>query len=216
MIGSLVLLLGPPGMMLIYRVIPPPLTPLMLLRLVEGEGLRKDWTSLADMPASLPQAAIASEDNRFCTHGGFDWVSINAAIEDWRSGKRLRGGSTISMQTAKNLFLWPDRSWVRKALEAWLTPQLELLWPKWRIMEVYLNIAEMGPGVYGVAAAAEVHFGKSVEDLSSRESALIVATLPNPRAWSAGRPSRYINGRARTIQVRMRQLGPLLDCVRSD
>lgn len=212
----LVLLLGPPTILLAFRYVPPPVTPLMIIRLFEGEGLRKSWTSLRRMPPSVVQAAIASEDNRFCTHSGFDWNSINAAIEDWRAGGRLRGGSTISMQTAKNLFLWPGRSWVRKVLEAWLTVQLELLWDKRRIMEVYLNVAETGPGIYGVAAAAEAHFGKDVADLSAREAALIIAVLPSPRSWSAAKPGPYTQGRARTIQARIRQLGPLLDCVRGE
>lgn len=211
-----VVLLGPPLLLLALRIVPPPLTPLMVIRLFEGEGLRKEWVSLEEMPAALAEAAVASEDNLFCTHSGFDWKSINAAIEDWRAGERLRGGSTISMQTAKNLFLWPGRSFLRKGLEAALTVQLELLWDKRRIMEVYLNVAETGPGIYGVAAAAEAHFGKSVGELSPRESALVIAVLPNPREWSAGKPSAYIEGRARTIRARMRQLGPLLDCLRDN
>lgn len=212
----MVLFLGPPVILLIFRYVPPPVTPLMIIRLFEGEGLQKDWTPLRRMPPTVPQAAIASEDNRFCTHSGFDWDSINAAIEDWRAGGRLRGGSTISMQTAKNLFLWPGRSWLRKGLEAWLTVQLEMLWDKRRIMEVYLNVAETGPGIYGVAAAAQAHFGKDLAELSTREVALIIAVLPSPRSWSVAKPGPYTQGRARTIQARIGQLGPLLDCVREE
>ncbi len=207
------LLLGPPALILVYRVIPPPLTPLMVIRLFEGEGLRKDWTGLAHIAPSLAQAVIAAEDNRFCEHSGFDWQAIQDAYQEYRDGERLRGASTISMQTAKNLLLWPGRSFARKGLEAWLTLQLELLWPKRRIMEVYLNIAEWGPGIYGAEAAAQTFFGKPAADLTRRESALLAAVLPNPRRWSPAQPTPYIQRRAGTIAARIGQLGPLLDCV---
>ena len=118
------------------------------------------------------------------------------------------------MQTAKNLFLWPGRDLVRKALEAWFTPQIELLWPKRRIIEVYLNIAEFGPGIYGAEAAARTYFGKSAGELGKREAALLAAVLPNPRSWSPARPTKYLQRRARTIRTRIDQLGPMLDCVR--
>jgi monofunctional biosynthetic peptidoglycan transglycosylase len=118
------------------------------------------------------------------------------------------------MQTVKNLFLWPDRSLLRKALEAWLTPQIELLWPKRRILEVYLNVAELGPGIYGAEAAAQAHFGKPASALGSQEAALLAAILPNPRMWSPDRPSAYLQQRARTIRTRIAQLGAMLDCVR--
>ncbi|HEX6113419.1 MAG TPA: transglycosylase domain-containing protein, partial [Geminicoccaceae bacterium] len=120
----------------------------------------------------------------------------------------------ITMQTAKNLFLWPGRDFVRKALEAWLTPQIELLWPKRRIMEVYLNVAELGPGIYGAEAAARSYFGKSASGLSAQEATLLAAILPSPRDWSPVRPTDYLQGRARTIRARIDQLGPMLDCIR--
>ncbi|HEX6112408.1 MAG TPA: transglycosylase domain-containing protein, partial [Geminicoccaceae bacterium] len=126
---------------MVYRFLPVPLTPLMVIRLAEGEGLQKRWASLDEVAPVLPQAAIAAEDNRFCEHFGFDWEELGGQIDALLAGERARGASTITMQTAKNLFLWPGRDFVRKALEAWLTPQIELLWPKRRIMEVYLNVA---------------------------------------------------------------------------
>ena len=206
-------LLGPAVVILLYWFVPPPITPLMLIRLVEGEGLSKDWTPLSRVAPAVPAAVIAAEDNRFCEHSGFDWNAIQEAYEDFQDGSELRGASTITMQTAKNLFLWPGRSYVRKALEAFLTPQLELLWSKRRVIEVYLNVAEWGPGVYGIEAAARAHFGKTAADLGGREAALLAAVLPNPRRWSPARPTAYIARRADTISVRARQLGPLLRCV---
>ena len=187
--------------------------PLMIIRLAEGETLRKDWTSLTAIAPALPQAVIASEDNLFCEHSGFDWKAIEEAVEDYQEGERPRGASTITMQTAKNLFLWPGRSLIRKGIEAWLTPQLELVWSKRRIMEVYLNIAEWGPGLYGAEAAARAYFDKPAADLSRREAALLAAVLPNPRRWSPAKPTTYIAGRAGRIGRRIGQLGPLLDCV---
>lgn len=210
-----VLLLGPLALILVYRVVPAPVTPLMLIRLVEGEGLSRDWTPLSRIAPAVPQAVIAAEDNRFCAHGGYDWKAIQDAVEDYQDGERLRGASTVSMQTAKNLFLWPGRSFLRKGLEAWLTWQLELLWPKRRIMEAYLNIAEWGPGLYGVEAAARRYFDKPAADLSRREAALLAAVLPNPRRWSPAEPTGYIRRRAGVIARRIGQLGPLLDCVRA-
>jgi monofunctional biosynthetic peptidoglycan transglycosylase len=211
--GLLIVLFVPPALLLAYRFLPVPLTPLMVIRLVEGEGLRKRWVSLSEVAPVLPQAVVAAEDNRFCEHAGFDWEELGGQIDALLAGARARGASTITMQTAKNLFLWPGRDFVRKALEAWLTPQVELLWPKRRIMEVYLNVVELGPGIYGVEAASRAYFGKSAAQLSAREASLLAAVLPNPRGWSAGKPSRYVAGRAATIQRRIGQLGDLLDCV---
>lgn len=200
----------------ILRVVPPIGTPLMVLRLFEGEGLSKDWEPLGDISPHLPLAIVAAEDNRFCEHRGFDVEAIREAIEEARQGRRVRGASTISMQTAKNLYLWPGRNFLRKGLEAYLTLYIETLWPKRRIVEIYMNIVEWAPGVYGAEAAARHHFGKAAADLSQREAALLAAVLPNPREWSAGRPGNYVAGRASTIQRRIGQLGPLLDCVRRD
>jgi monofunctional biosynthetic peptidoglycan transglycosylase len=211
---SLVALLAPPLLLLAYRFLPPPITPLMLIRLAEGEGLAKDWRPLGQIAPALAEAVVAAEDNRFCAHWGFDWPALKGEIEAWRAGEPVRGASTITMQTAKNLFLWPGRSLLRKALEAPLTPQLELLWPKRRIIEVYLNIVEFGPGIYGAEAAAQSYFGKPAAGLSRREAALLAAVLPHPRSSSPARPSAYLEERARTIRGRIDQLGPMLDCVR--
>lgn len=214
LLGLLIILLAPPGLLVVYRFLPVPLTPLMVIRLAEGEGLQKRWASLDEVAPVLPQAAIAAEDNRFCEHFGFDWEELGGQIDALLAGERARGASTITMQTAKNLFLWPGRDFVRKALEAWLTPQIELLWPKRRIMEVYLNVAELGPGIYGAEAAARSYFGKSASGLSAQEATLLAAILPSPRDWSPVRPTDYLESRARTIRARIDQLGPMLDCIR--
>ena len=208
------ILLAPAGLMLVYRVLPPPVTPLMVIRLFEGEGLSKDWITFDAMSPHVPAAVIALEDNTFCEHSGFDWGSIHQAIADYYRGRRLRGASTISMQTTKNVFLWPQRNMVRKALEAPLTVLLEALWDKQRILEVYLNVVEWGPGIYGIEAAARASFGKPASALTQRESALLAAVLPNPRKWSPRRPTRYLERQVRLAKTRVRKLGPLLDCAR--
>ncbi len=192
---------------------PPPLTPLMALRWFDGAAIRKTWTPLERIAPAVPRAVIASEDNLFCEHSGFDWRAIGEAADDYASGKRMRGASTISMQVAKNLFLWPGRDFVRKGVEAYITVFVELLWTKRRIMEVYLNIAEWGDGIYGIAAASQSHFGKAAASLTPREAALLAAVLPNPREWSPHRPTDYIAGRADVIARRAGQLGSMLACV---
>jgi monofunctional biosynthetic peptidoglycan transglycosylase len=212
--AALVVALLPTALILVYRFVPPPVTLLMLVRLVEGEGLDKSWRPLERISPHLAQAVIASEDNRFCQHWGFDWKELGGQIDRAMAGKSTRGASTISMQVAKNVLLWPGRDVLRKLLEVPLTPQLELIWGKRRIMEVYLNVAETGPGMYGAEAAARGYFGKPAGELTRREAALIAAVLPNPRLWSPRRPDGYIRERARVIERRIGQLGPLLDCVR--
>jgi monofunctional glycosyltransferase len=197
----------------LYGFVPPPLTPLMALRWFDGAAIRKTWTPLARVAPAVPRAVIASEDNLFCEHAGFDWVAIGEAADDYATGKRVRGASTISMQVAKNLFLWPGRDFARKGVEAYITVFVELLWSKRRIMEVYLNIAEWGDGIYGIGAASRAHFGKAAAALTPREAALLAAVLPNPREWSPDRPTPYIAGRADVILRRVGQLGPLLACV---
>jgi len=213
LLGLLVVLLAPSAILVVYRFLPVPITPLMVIRLIEGEGLRKHWVSLDEVAPVLPQAVIAAEDNRFCEHSGFDWQELGGQIDALLAGERARGASTITMQTAKNLFLWPGRDFVRKALEAWLTPQIEFLWPKRRTVEVYLNVAELGPGIYGAEDAARAYFDKPASALTRHEAALLAAILPNPRAWSPNRPTAYLQDRARTIRTRIEQLGPMLDCV---
>lgn len=200
----------PLSLVLFYRVVPVPATPLMLLRLVEGYGLSHDWVAYDEIAPAMIRSVIAAEDGKFCLHNGFDWDAINDALEAAEDGQRLRGGSTISQQTAKNVFLWPGRSWVRKGLEAGFTVVIEALWPKRRILEVYLNSVEFGPGIYGVEAAARFHFRKSAAQLSSREAALLAAVLPNPIRFSASRPSGYVSRYAGRIQGRAGDIGPAL------
>ncbi|MSO73716.1 MAG: monofunctional biosynthetic peptidoglycan transglycosylase [Alphaproteobacteria bacterium] len=209
--GLLVLL--PIALLAIYRYAPPPVTPLMLIRLVEGEGLAKDWTALGAIGRAAPRSVIAAEDNQFCDHLGFDWNALNKVLDEADDGRPSRGGSTISQQTAKNLFLWPGRSYARKALEAYLTVLLELSLDKRRILELYMNIAEWGPGVYGIEAAAQRYFNKSAQKLSLREAGLLAAILPNPRKLSANAPGAKTSRKADTIRRRTDQLGELYNCV---
>ncbi|MEQ9608499.1 MAG: monofunctional biosynthetic peptidoglycan transglycosylase [Kiloniellaceae bacterium] len=208
-----VFVIAPLSLVVLYRFVPVPVTPLMLIRLVEGQGLSKDWVAWEAIAVPMRQAVVAAEDNLFCEHSGFDWKSLEAAVEAYAAGERAGGGSTISMQTAKNLFLWPSRSIIRKGLEVPLTASLELLWPKQRILEVYLNIAEWGPGVYGVEAAARHYFDRPASVLSLALASRLAAVLPNPLEWSPQPAGDYVAQRAGTIRTRVRQLGPLLDCV---
>jgi monofunctional biosynthetic peptidoglycan transglycosylase len=204
----------PAPLLLVGRFVPTWYTPLMILRLAEGEGLNRQWAPLEELPVPLRSMALASEDQLFCSHGGFDWKALERQLQRVQAGESARGASTISQQTAKNLFLWDGRSWLRKGLEAWYTLQLELIWPKRRIIEVYLNIAEMGPGVYGAAAAARHWFGKDLAAMSRLELARIIAILPAPRAWRAEPASANLQARARQIDARARALGELDACVR--
>lgn len=209
-LATLAIVVGLPVLaVLVYRVVPPPVTPLMLLR---DAPVDRRWVPLDAIAPALPRAVIAAEDNLFCRHWGIDWKSLSAAVEAYADGERSGGGSTISMQTAKNLFLWPDRHALRKAIEFPLTLLIEALWPKRRILEVYLNIVEWGDGIYGAEAAAQRHFGKAARDLTATESARLAAVLPSPLRWSAHRPGDYVQRRAATIRRRVGQLGPLLDC----
>lgn len=193
-------------LVLLFRVVPPPATPLMLIRLTEGEGIDRQWKPLDSVSPSLIRAVIASEDAKFCRHSGFDWEAIDKAIDRYGSGGRVLGASTISMQTAKNLFLWPGRDFVRKGFEAGLTVLLETFWSKDRIMEVYLNIVEWGPGIYGAEAAARHYYGKPAKTLTQGEAAALAAVLPSPRRWSPTQPTRLVRNRIRVISQRMNQI----------
>lgn len=197
---------------LIYRFAPVPVTPLMLIRCAQqmshGEKVRlkHHWVPLDSISKYLPVAVMASEDQRFMTHHGFDLVEIQNALEEREQGKRIRGGSTISQQTAKNVFLWPTSSWVRKGFEAYFTVLIELVWSKERIMEVYLNSIEMGDGIYGAEAVAQQHFGRSAANLTRADCALIAATLPNPLKFSSKDPSRYMLKRQTAIMRQMKHI----------
>jgi len=182
---------------LIYRFVPPPVTSLMLMRVAEGHGLDYRWRGMNDISPTLADAAIASEDAHFCTHHGFDFAAMEKAMaHNDRRPNRVRGGSTISQQTAKNVFLWPGRNYVRKGLEAYFTALIEGLWGKKRIMEVYLNVVEMGPGYYGAEAASERDFGHSAKRMSTSEATRLVAILPNPLKYNAAQPGKYVQRRA--------------------
>lgn len=188
---------------IVYSIVPPPVTILMIQGVLRGDGLAKDWEPIGNISPYLIRSVIAAEDARFCEHDGFDWKAIGTAWQGVERGSsRLRGGSTISNQTAKNVFLWPARNWARKGLEAYFTVLIELVWGKRRIMEVYLNVVEFGPGVYGAEAASQRFFAKSAADLSRREAALLAAVLPNPTDWSAASPGPYVRSRAATLMAR--------------
>lgn len=187
----------------IHRFVPPPATFLMVTRAMDGGDLNYRWRSLNDISPRLVEAVIASEDARFCAHRGFDMKAIEKALKANERGGRIRGGSTISQQTAKNVFLWPGRDWIRKGLEVGYTVLIETLWGKRRIVEVYLNVAEWAPGVYGAEAAARHWFGKSAADLSPREAARLAAILPSPRRYNASSPGPYVRRRASRVQAAM-------------
>lgn len=199
----------------IYRFAGAPGTFLMAQRALEGETVRYDWTPIGKISPHLVRAVIGAEDSRFCQHEGFDLAAIEKALEEAEAGGRLRGASTISQQTAKNAFLWNGRSWVRKGLEAGYTVLIEALWPKRRIMEMYLNIAEWGDGIFGAEAAAQARFGKPAADLTAYEAALLAAVLPNPNEWRVDPPGPYVSRRAGTLQARARTVAAqgLAGCV---
>lgn len=187
----------------VFRFVPPVITPLILFRWVESQlahksvGIKINWRSLKSISPHLIRAVIASEDQRFFQHNGFDWEQIDRALDQYERGKRLRGASTISMQTARSIFLWQGRrgsisSWIRKGLEAYFTVLIEAIWSKRRILEVYLNVIEWGPGIYGAEAAARKYFKCPAKYLTPAQSALMVAVLPNPKRWSPTRPTPYI------------------------
>ncbi|HEY5106265.1 MAG TPA: monofunctional biosynthetic peptidoglycan transglycosylase [Caulobacteraceae bacterium] len=212
----ILLIVSPPAAVIVYRFIPPPLTILMIERLIQGRGLDHRWVAMSDIAPVMTRTAIAAEDARFCQHHGFDFNAIEKAMRHNEiRPNRLRGGSTISQETAKNVFLWPDRSWVRKGLEAYFTVLVEAIWGKRRIMEVYLNTVEMGPGVYGVESASRRYFGHGARDLTAAQAARLAAILPSPLKWKAEDPGPYVRRRTSRIGAAsstVRRLGSA-DCV---
>lgn len=194
------------GAVAALRWVPPPTTTFMLLDSSGRRPLEYRWVNAAQISASLPYAVIAAEDQTFPDHFGFDLESIRDAIDAHGGGERLRGASTITQQVAKNLFLWSGRSFVRKGLEAYFTLLLELFLSKDRILEIYLNVAEFGPGIYGVEAAGDAYFAKAAARISDAEAALLAAVLPAPKSYSVGRPSGYLRERQRWILTQMRRL----------
>ena len=202
----------------IYRWVNPTITPLMISRAFDGADINKKWVPIDQISPNLVCASIASEDNNFLGHRGFDLGAIYDAIDEHNRGKRQRGASTISQQTAKNVFLWSGKSWIRKGLEVYFTFLIEHVWGKERIMEVYLNVIEMGNGVYGAEAAAQHYFGRSASQLTKRQAALIVAAYPNPRQRDPAHPTAYLNKRAAQIQRLMPLMGTIAfddECIAS-
>ena len=205
----------PALLVLLYRVVPPPFTPLMLIR---GRPVNYDWVPMRQIAPVLARSVLTVEDETFCSHHGFDATALQKALDQYLDDddrETLRGGSTISQQTAKNVFLWPDRTWLRKGLETWMTVYIEALWSKARIMEIYLNVVEWAPGVYGAEAAARHHFKKSAATLSAQEAALLAAVLPTPRKWNASNPGPYVRGRSENLQGRAARVGALAGCLKS-
>ena len=200
---------------LLYRFINPPITLLMIGRNIERKAdgktfkLEKEWVPFEEISDNMKRAAVSAEDQLFLTHMGFDLKAIEKAYADNTKGKNVKGGSTISQQTAKNVFLWPGRSWLRKGFEAYFTLLIEVLWSKERILEVYLNVIEMGDGIYGAEAAAQAYYGKSCRKMTRGQAALVAACFPNPRRWTPAQPTKYIKKRQYLIMRNMRRLGPL-------
>ena len=198
---------------LLFRFVPPPGSMVMVERKVqswinsEPIDIQRQWRSWENLSSNAKLAVISAEDQRFPQHRGFDFVEMRRAWEASRDGERLRGASTLSQQTAKNVFLWSGRSWVRKGLEAWFTLLIETLWGKQRILEVYLNVAEWDTGVFGLEAAANHYFGASGSALTERQASLLAAILPNPRNRSASRPDAQVERRSQWIRQQMRNLG---------
>jgi len=196
-------------MVVLYRWINPPVTPLMILRKIEnGASIQNEWKDIEDISPYLVNCAVAAEDNNFLGHHGFDFGAIQKAIDD-RDRGRYRGASTISQQTAKNIFLWDGRSWVRKGLEVYFTFLIEMFWDKERIMEIYLNKIEMGNGIYGAEAAAQHYFHKSAKYLTAYQAALIVAAFPDPLNRNPGQPSSYLSERANKIIALSQKIGTI-------
>ncbi len=216
LIVLLLAIIGPPLWVALYRIASPPITILMIERLVEGHGLDHRWVPIGRIAPAMVRAVVASEDSRFCEHHGFDVKAIDAALRhNAETPGRVRGGSTISQQTAKNVFLWPERSWARKGAEAWFTVLIETIWGKRRIMEVYLNTVEMGPGIYGVEAASQHYFRKPASALTPAEAGRLAAILPSPLKWKAAHPGPYVRRRTDRIEARSDTVARsgLADCV---
>lgn len=211
--GALAFVLLSVALVLLFRVVPPPGSMVMVERKVQSwihsEPIRieRQWLSWDNLSSNAKLAVIAAEDQRFPQHQGFDLVELRRAWQASRDGERLRGASTLSQQTAKNVFLWSGRSWVRKGLEAWFTLLIETLWSKQRILEVYLNVAEWDTGVFGLEAAAQHYFGASGSALTERQASLLAAILPSPRTRSAARPDAQVERRSQWVRQQMRNLG---------
>lgn len=212
---ALILALVPAFLLVIYRIeTVHPVSTLMIREALVGHGAKREWIEIDDMAPVIYQSVLSSEDGRFCSHGGVDWDALNAVIEDAIDGQKTRGASTITMQLVKNLFLWPDRSFIRKGLEVPYAMLAELILSKKRIMEIYLNIAEWDKGVFGIELAAQTYFNRSAAKLGPRYSSLLAVTLPNPKQRNAAKPSRSMNRVAKIIQRRAKASGAYIKCLK--
>lgn len=203
-------------LILLYRFVDPPVSALMLRHAVLGQEIRHDWVDFKDISPKLARAAVISEDSRFCIHWGVDWFAVSEVLEDIGDGEAPRGASTIPMQVAKNLFLWPEQNYIRKILEVPLAYFMNFVWSKQRIIEVYLNIAEWGPGIYGAEAAAQYHFGKSAKSLNNWQASMLVAALPNPHLRIAGKPGPKTQALASRLRKRVARESTDAACIFDD
>jgi monofunctional glycosyltransferase len=211
---GVILALVPVALTLLYiPSVVHPISTLMLKDLVTFKGYERKWVSIENIAPALIHSVMMSEDGQFCAHQGVDWPAINQVIDDAMDGEGSRGASTIPMQTVKNVYLWSSRSYVRKVLEIPYALMVNLFWSKKRLMEIYLNIAEWGPGIYGIEAAAQHHFGVSAKNLSRRQAALLAVTLPNPILRNPAKPSKGLNRLARLNERRAMQAGGYVECV---
>ncbi|MDD9908806.1 MAG: monofunctional biosynthetic peptidoglycan transglycosylase [Ahrensia sp.] len=191
-----------------------PVSTLMAWNWVSGQSVRRDWVAFDDISPVVWQSVISSEDGQFCSHAGVDWAEINKVVDDALEGEAVRGASTIAMQTVKNLYLWPSRSYIRKAAEVPLALMVDAVWGKKRLMEIYLNIAEWGPGIYGIEAAARHHYGRSAARLSRRQAAMLTITLPNPILRNPQKPTSGMRRLARLVERRGRASGAYVACLK--
>ncbi|NKB54223.1 MAG: monofunctional biosynthetic peptidoglycan transglycosylase [Rhizobiaceae bacterium] len=213
----LIVLIGLLPFLLTLTYIPSsvhPISTLMATNWFLGSPANRNWVPLEEISPFVYQSVISSEDGQFCSHHGVDWAAVNLVVDDLIEGERPRGASTIAMQSMKNLFLWPNRSYVRKVLEVPLALFADMVWSKPRMMEIYLNIAEWGPGIFGIEAAARHHFKKSAKHLSRRQAALLAVTLPNPIARNPRKPGRGMQRLARLVQKRAKQSGAYVKCLK--
>lgn len=192
-----------------------PVSTLMIAERIKGNQAKRDWVGFEDISPFVWQSVVSSEDGQYCAHDGVDWSAINTVIDDALDGDRVRGASTIPMQTVKNLYLWSSRSYVRKVLEVPLAMLIDTVWGKRRTMEIYLNIAEWGPGIYGIEAAAQHHFNRSAKRLTRRQAALLAVTLPNPATRNPAKPGRGLQRLARLVEKRARASGAYVRCLRA-
>lgn len=210
----LALIISPYLLILLYRFEPiKPVSTLMLSELFDGRLYSRQWVSLDEIAPALVQSVLMSEDGQYCAHHGVDWAAINLVVESALEGEPSRGASTIAMQTSKNLFLWNSRSYIRKALEIPLAHFADLVWGKRRMMEIYLNIAEWGDGIYGIEMAAQTHFGRSASQLSQRQAALLAVSLPNPILRDPARPTPGLSRLANRIEGLARKSGAYIKCI---